>query len=335
MKCAIVGAGLAGLSCAEVLRSAGHDVTLFDKARGPGGRMSTRRVETRFGTAHIDHGAPCFHAFEPAFRQVVRGWQAAGLVQPWRDGGIDAWIGVPRMSAIVGHLAARHKVLWSTLVHGILKDSHGTWCVSSDNGLHGPFDAVIVAVPPEQAIPILALYDLDMAYLASLAPSRPCWVGLFVFEEKLPTLVHPRYGEGPVALAVCNRSKPERDGPEVWVVHASAEWSATHLEDSPVTVSAALLAALRETLNCSLPPVEALAHRWRYAAAGGIGRSALWNPKIKLGACGDWLIGPQAECAWMSGHSLACTIIESCLPGTAGKVPIEHLKNTTMERVVS
>ena len=320
MKCAIIGAGLAGLSCAEHLTSAGHDVTLFDKARGPGGRMSTRRVETRFGTAYIDHGAPCFHAFEPAFRQVVGAWHAAGLVQPWIHGGVDAWIGVPRMSAIIGYLAERRHVLWNTLVHGILKDARGAWHLSGDNGLHGPFDAVIVAVPAEQAVPILALYDLDMARLASLASTRPCWAGLFVFEKSLPSLVHPRHGEGPVALAVCNRSKPGRGGPEAWVVHGSAEWSAAHLEDSPATVSAALLAALKDTLNLrSLPPVEAAAHRWRYAAAGGIGRNALWNPRIKLGACGDWLIGPRAECAWMSGHSLACTVMESRLSGTAAR----------------
>ena len=120
MRCAIIGAGLAGLSCAEELTTAGHAVMLFDKARGPGGRMSTRRAETRFGTAHIDHGAPCFHAIEPAFRKVVEAWEAAGLVQRWIPGGGDAWIGIPRMSTVIGYIAARHQVLWSTVVHGIL-----------------------------------------------------------------------------------------------------------------------------------------------------------------------------------------------------------------------
>ena len=40
---AIVGAGLAGLTCAQFLAQAGHRVHVFDKSRGPSGRMSTRR----------------------------------------------------------------------------------------------------------------------------------------------------------------------------------------------------------------------------------------------------------------------------------------------------
>ncbi|MEY2842360.1 MAG: hypothetical protein RI920_397, partial [Pseudomonadota bacterium] len=42
---AIVGAGLAGLSCAQALVQAGHTVHVFDKSRGPSGRMSTRRAD--------------------------------------------------------------------------------------------------------------------------------------------------------------------------------------------------------------------------------------------------------------------------------------------------
>lgn len=40
---AIVGAGLAGLACADELAAAGHHVTLLDKARGPGGRKREPR----------------------------------------------------------------------------------------------------------------------------------------------------------------------------------------------------------------------------------------------------------------------------------------------------
>ena len=42
MRIGIVGAGMAGLACAEELTGRGHHVRPFDKGRGPGGRMSTR-----------------------------------------------------------------------------------------------------------------------------------------------------------------------------------------------------------------------------------------------------------------------------------------------------
>ncbi|EHR39929.1 FAD-dependent oxidoreductase [Alishewanella jeotgali] len=43
MTIAVVGAGIAGLACANRLQQLGKPVQLFDKARGPGGRMTSKR----------------------------------------------------------------------------------------------------------------------------------------------------------------------------------------------------------------------------------------------------------------------------------------------------
>jgi len=53
MKIAIIGAGMSGLACADALLEVGHEVSLFDKGRGPGGRMSTRRIMTGLGEAAL------------------------------------------------------------------------------------------------------------------------------------------------------------------------------------------------------------------------------------------------------------------------------------------
>ena len=57
MQIAIVGAGMAGLSCATRLAALGHELVLFDKGRGPGGRMATRRVEADGTMLRFDHGS--------------------------------------------------------------------------------------------------------------------------------------------------------------------------------------------------------------------------------------------------------------------------------------
>lgn len=322
MRCGFIGAGLSALTCAGELRAAGWDVTLFDKGRGPGGRLSTHHMVTPYGDAHVDHGAPCFEVSDPGFREAVEGWWRAGLVVPWPAGGPDAWVGIPRMASIAAHLAAPHGVVWNTFAGGILRNARGEWHISSDRGFHGPFDAVVTAVPAEQAVPILALYDLEMARTAANARSCPCWSGVFVFQDELPVSAHPRRDQGPIALALCNRAKPGRAGPEAWVVHASPEWSAAHLERAAAEICPLLLAALGEILALSaLPRHHAAAHRWRYATADGIGRTALWNPDLKLGACGDWLMGPRAEGAWLSGRNLACAMNESSVAAGAAKPP--------------
>ena len=74
---AVIGAGLSGLSCAHALLQAGHTVHLFDKSRGPSGRMSTRRAEDAHGPWQCDHGAQYFTARDAAFRAEVARWQQA------------------------------------------------------------------------------------------------------------------------------------------------------------------------------------------------------------------------------------------------------------------
>ena len=64
---AIVGAGLAGLSCAARLKELGHHVELFEKSRGPAGRMSTKRGEDWAA----DHGAQYFTARDPLFLSLI------------------------------------------------------------------------------------------------------------------------------------------------------------------------------------------------------------------------------------------------------------------------
>ena len=43
-RIAIIGAGIAGATAARALADTGHAVTLFEKARGPGGRMEIGRA---------------------------------------------------------------------------------------------------------------------------------------------------------------------------------------------------------------------------------------------------------------------------------------------------
>ena len=89
-------------------------------------------------------------------------------------------------------------------------------------------------------------------------------------------------------------------------MQGSGAWSLAQLEASPDRVTTMLLTALADAVEFPLPqPVAAVSHRWRYALSAGTGDGALWNQTIGLGVCGDWLMGPRVECAWLSGRILA------------------------------
>jgi predicted NAD/FAD-dependent oxidoreductase len=309
MRFGIVGAGLAGLACADALQAAGHAVALFDKGRGPGGRMSTRRMETPLGAAAFDHGAQYFTARDCGFVKQVAGWHERGIAALWPGAGPDAWVGVPGMNAIVRHMAASHEVEWGVLVAGMVRRQNDWW-LASKHGEIGPFDAVLLAIPAEQAAAILSLHDFAMGRTALTARSQPCWTGMFAFASPLEGLPPVIRQAGDIEWAARNNAKPGRTGPEAWVVQMSAARSTAWLESPSDQVAALLLAALAEAAGGPIPePVAATAHRWRFALNAGTGDGAMWNPQIRLGVCGDWLLGPRVECAWLSGRMLAerCT----------------------------
>lgn len=310
MKVAIVGAGMSGLSCAAQLVRAGHTVSLFDKGRGPGGRMSTRRMQTPLGEAQFDHGAQYFTVRDPAFMAQVARWSASGVAAPWPAAGTGAWVGVPTMNAVVKEMADQHDVTFGWHVRGLVR-REGQWHLSGelaggDRAQAGPFDAVVVSLPPEQAAAIVALHDLSLASTALAARSQPCWTGMFAFGERIPSKVDTVREAGLISWAARNTAKPGRKGIETWVVQASPHWSTRHIEDSVEDVARALLAALQDALEIDLPePATASAHRWRYAMSTGSNLGALWSAQSKIGVCGDWLLGPRVENAWISGRTLA------------------------------
>ena len=307
---AIVGAGMAGLACAAELSRAGRQVILFDKGRGPGGRMATRRAEIGGKTVRFDHGAQYFTARDSGFQEQVAKWESEGVVARWSAAGEDAWVGTPAMNAPIKALAEPLGVHWAARVTDVAKGEQG-WRLSVYNEIH-EFDSVVLAMPAEQAAELLADVHAEFADRARRTKSRPCWALMAQFPERLECGEVLRGREGDtVSWAARNGSKPGRDGSESWVIHGSPDWSTAHLEEEAESVAGQLLDAfLHQAEVIPQAPLHMVAHRWRFAMAEPVdGPDALWDANTRLGVAGDWLIAPRVEAAWLSGTRLACAIL--------------------------
>ncbi|WP_033922697.1 NAD(P)/FAD-dependent oxidoreductase [Sphingomonas sp. 37zxx] len=303
MDVAIVGAGIAGLACADVLAAAGHRVALFDKGRGPGGRMSTRRVDQDGARYSFDHGAQYFTARDPDFAAQVAIWEAASIVARWPAAGDDAWVGTPGMNAPVRALAEAHSVSWGARIEALSRTDQG-WQLDSRPEYYA---AVVVAVPAEQVAALVSPYAPDLAEAATATPSDPCWTLMAAFDTRIAVAGDAlRGGAGdPLGWAARDGAKPGRAVDETWVVQAGSDWSATHLEETPDVIVPQLLAALAERATAPLPPATyTAAHRWRYARTTGRDSGVTWVADLGLGLCGDWRQGPRIEAAWLSGQRL-------------------------------
>ena len=303
----IVGAGMADLTCAGELAAQGHSVRLFDKGRGAGGRMATRRVEVGGETVHFDHGAQYFTARGDGFRQAVAQWEAAGIVARWRAAGDDAYVGTPGMNAPLKAMADGLDVNWNIRV-GSLQSVGDGWEIGFEDGDPQRFDSVIVAIPAEQAATLLNDANRDFADMADGSQSRPCWAVMAVFAEKLP-LPDDAYrdADGPVPWAARNSAKPGRGGLESWVFHASPDLSRELLDVTKEDAARRIYAEFAARVGVTgQEPAYSTAHRWLYAMAEpNDGPPCLWDAQTRIGVCGDWLTHPRVEGAWQSGHALA------------------------------
>ncbi|MEO6502606.1 MAG: FAD-dependent oxidoreductase [Jatrophihabitantaceae bacterium] len=77
----VIGAGIAGISCARALADAGVAVLVLERDRRPGGRMASPECAGR----PVDTGASYFTVSDDRFDEVVRDWQRRGLARPWAD----------------------------------------------------------------------------------------------------------------------------------------------------------------------------------------------------------------------------------------------------------
>ncbi|WP_454597184.1 NAD(P)/FAD-dependent oxidoreductase [Qipengyuania sp. SM2507] len=309
MKVAIIGAGMAGLSCARALAQAGVAADIFDKGRGPGGRMSTRRVEVDGRELRFDHGAQYFTARDERFRSEVTAWRAAGRVAPWPSAGAEALVGVPGMNEPVRAMAEGLDVRWATRIDRLERVA-GQWVLHGGEGAHSGYTSVVIAVPAEQAGPLAAPFSAEFADRAERTTSEPCWTVMACFALTLPLADTITTGEG-VAWAARDGAKPGRSGSESWVLQASPQWTRDHLDEPPEQIATELLAAFfAENAIAPAQPSYLAAHRWLYAKAQPVaGEPALWDASLGLGLAGDWLLAPRIESAWISGRELADRMI--------------------------
>jgi renalase len=320
---AVIGAGMAGLSCATVLQEAGLKLSLFEKSGGPSGRMSTRQGNGW----QCDHGAQYFTARHPDFRAEVARWQRAGVAGLWDpklqvlggeslhdpDPALQRLVGIPRMTAPARLLSATLALTNQATIRQLQRQPDGWHLLSAEGGwLVERFDAVVLAVPAPQAVPLLQPLSAELTELARSAAMHGCWTVMarFATPPKLP-FDAAFVNHGPLRWIARDTSKPGRTGPETWVLHASVEWSEANLDQDADTIAALLLKAFGRLGGPA--PQASTVHRWRYAKViePVLDKVCAWHAGMGLGLCGDWLNGGTVEGAWLSGRQLALRVLES------------------------
>src|SRR5262245_10054352 len=164
LSIAVIGGGIAGLTCARTLTDHRFAVKMFDQGHEPGGRISTRQI-TGY---RFDDGAQYFTVRDPRFQREVDAWLAEGVAAQWtgrvcilENGTVSAgeqktrYVGIPEMSAITRHLTSACNVLSDTQVAHVHREGKRWRLLTTTGEDLGDYDVVVVAVPAPQAVALL------------------------------------------------------------------------------------------------------------------------------------------------------------------------------------
>ena len=312
MCAGIVGAGISGASCAGALSAAGWEVEIFDKARGAGGRLSTRRMEDGW----VSMGSPFISAKRDPFRSQLREWVRQGWLEAVRGN-------IMRGRATVSWTQAQLQNHYRPLIEPsqLVRNLMGSARLYTDarvvrleprslileNGeTHGDFDCVICSVPTPQAMPLLENLPRLQERLQNDIQYRPVWSFIM------------RWEGGPAADVIqfddelLNLAVRQVDGEGVWAVHSTHAFAETYLEVSKEEAATRGASALMGLLALPWPVDVDAAHLWRMALPTAQ-QDGFWlsDRENRVALIGDGIAGAGVERAWESGTRLAQALLQA------------------------
>ena len=273
----IIGAGISGLVAARALTERGKRVLVLDKARNPGGRLGTRRVDG--GAA--DHGSQYFTVRSPEFGIHVERWLAEGLVFEWSRGWSDGSLtvvhdGNPRyavrggMVALAKRLATGIDVRQKVQVVSVHSAEEG-WEVRDEVGSRSRAKALLLTPPVPQTLALLdagnvRLTDADRTMLQAI-DYEPTLTALFHVDGRahLPAPGAIQRPHAPIFWIADNRQKGISHDTTVVTMQAGPVYSRQIWDLSDDETLRAFRVHLMPFLSDNARIVSGELKRWRYS----------------------------------------------------------------------
>lgn len=315
----IVGSGIAGLMCGQLLKDAGHSVFLVDKGRRAGGRMSTRNKRPW----QWDHGAQYFTVRDQRFAPYIEALKEKGVVSEWFDlfpgqalGKKEArYIGVNGMNVIPKHLSSGLEIHQSMNVEK-LDYENAIWQLMMESGEVFSCQELVLTPPLPQVVNLLEGSNLlnqiaDSKKLASVNYEKG--LSLMLVLEKPSQIPIPGCLklENELVSWVADNSKKDGFSDEYCItVHANPKYADATWNEQHSVVANAMIESIQPLLGSKI--VDWHIHRWLYAFAKNPLKTAFYREaNMQLTIAGDAFISSRVESAALSGISAAESLIQS------------------------
>ncbi|MAL16549.1 MAG: hypothetical protein CL670_09760 [Balneola sp.] len=333
MKIAVIGAGISGLTAGRELANAGHEVVVYEKSGGYGGRLATRYAGKN-NQEKLDHGVSFFTAESQEFKGLVSELSSKGILTAWegnyahrdeegeitfRDNESPYYYAPKGMNTIGKYLGRNLDIHLKEKVGGLThigenRRKKKSWMLNFPTALTESADAVIISAPARQAY---ALLNTTIDEIETLKLVRE--IDEVVYESQFSLLAGfdgtemPDWNalecEDDIIQFISNEStKRENGNAHSLVIHTTSEFAKKHINSDRVKVEEIIIDRLTEILGgwVALADWKQL-HFWRYSRAVNPLPHDFMEIKgndTALALVGGYMNGNTVESAYLSGLKL-------------------------------
>ena len=321
---AVIGAGITGITLANLLQKK-VNLTVFEKSRGVGGRMATRRAEPY----QFNHGAQYFKIENKEFKNFLQPLIQNKIIKHLEANHIDIlnkevikrtktynkiyYTPVSKMNSVVKYLINNNffiKLLCK--IDKTIKENDKWFIIDSDKSSYGPYDWLFITIPPNQALEIL-YNNFKFIDIIKKIKMRSCYSLMLGFDKiKEFDFDTALFLDEDVKWLSIRKKIIENKKYYNLLINSSYNFAEQNINYNKNKISDYLIKQVSDILKCELNNYKHKAlHFWKYAMSeknNNLG--SLLDENLKVIVCGDWCMNGKIEGGFLSARDATSKLLK-------------------------
>ena len=321
---AVIGAGITGITLANLLQKK-VNLTVFEKSRGVGGRMATRRAEPY----QFNHGAQYFKIENKEFKNFLQPLIQNKIIKHLEANHIEIlnkevikrtktynkiyYTPVSKMNSVVKYLINNNffiKLLCK--IDKTIKENDKWFIIDSDKASYGPYDWLFITIPPNQALEIL-YNNFKFLDIIKKIKMRSCYSLMLGFEKiKEFDFDTALFLDEDVQWLSIRKKIIENKKYYNLLINSSYNFAEKNVNGSKDKISDYLIKQVSDIIKYELNNYEHKAlHFWKYAMSeknNNLG--SLLDENLKVIVCGDWCMNGKVEGGFLSARDATSKLLK-------------------------
>ena len=298
MKIAIIGAGFSGCNLYNNLKEKYEDITIFEKSRGVGGRLSTKYIEDKF----IDHGTSSLIPITDDLKMFCLDLSSNGVVKAK----YDEFIPKNGINAICKFLIDEKDLIKNTKITKA-QNINNKWILEDENhNIYKDFDLLFITIPAPQILQMKIELSNEFKEKLSHIKYDSIFSLILHSNEDIKLDKSVLYENPDIQNIINNSRKYQYKDFSSYVIHSTKEFANCVNEKTKEEICEIFLTNFDADTKELIEKFTMIPHLWKYAfAKTSLDMPYFLNDEKNLGICADFFNHSNMEAALLSSELLS------------------------------